>query len=93
VPEAVAKAMDEAARMIHDDPRYAAEIYLAHEPSKTLDTAALAAVLNDIKDEFGSAVHGVQAFADFMGRHGTLKAPPKSWKEIVAPALSNSPST
>jgi len=93
VPEAVAKAMDEAARMIHDDPRHAAEIYLAHEPSKTLDTAALAAVLNDIKDEFGSAVHGVQAFADFMGRHGALKAPPKSWKEIVAPALSNSPST
>jgi NitT/TauT family transport system substrate-binding protein len=93
VPEAVAKAMDEAARMIHDDPRHAAEIYLAHEPSKTLDTAALEAVLNDIKDEFGSAVHGVQAFADFMGRHGALKAPPKSWKEIVAPALSNSPST
>ena len=93
VPEAVAKAMDEAARMIHDDPRHAAEIYLAHEPSTTLDTAALAAVLNDIKDEFGSAVHGVQAFADFMGRHGALKAPPKSWKEIVAPALSNSPST
>ena len=93
VPEVVAKAMDEAARMIHDDPRHAAEIYLAHEPSKTFDTAALAAVLNDIKDEFGSAVHGVQAFADFMGRHGALKAPPKSWKEIVAPALSNSPST
>ena len=93
VPEAVAKAMDEAARIIHDDPRRAAEIYLAHEPSKTLDAAALAAVLTDIKDEFGSAVHGVQAFADFMGRHGELKSPPKSWKEIVAPALLDSPST
>jgi len=93
VPEAVAKAMDEAGRIIHDDPRRAAEIYLAHEPSKTLDAAALAAVLTDIKDEFGSAVHGVQAFADFMGRHGELKTPPKSWKEIVAPALLDSPST
>ncbi len=93
VPEAVAKAMDEAGRIIHDDPRRAAEIYLAHEPSKALDAAALAAVLTDIKDEFGSAVHGVQAFADFMGRHGELKTPPKSWKEIVAPALLDSPST
>ncbi len=93
VPEAVAKAMDEAARVVHDDPHRAAEIYLAHEPSRTLDAAGLAAVLGDLKDEFGSAVHGVQAFADFMGRRGALKAPPQSWKEIVAPALLNSPST
>jgi len=41
IPEAVAKAIDEAARIIHDDPRRAAEIYLVHEPSRTLDAAAL----------------------------------------------------
>jgi NitT/TauT family transport system substrate-binding protein len=93
VPEAIAKAMDDAARIIHDDPRRAAAIYLAHEPSKTLDAGALAAVLGDIKDEFGSALRGVAAFADFMGRHGELKTPPQSWKEIVAPALLNSPNT
>jgi NitT/TauT family transport system substrate-binding protein len=93
VAEAVAKAMDEAARMIHDDPHHAAEIYLVHEPFKTLDVAAVAAIIEGIKDEFGSPVHGVQAFADFMGRHGELKTPPQSWKEIVAPALLNSPST
>jgi NitT/TauT family transport system substrate-binding protein len=91
--QAVVAAMDEAAHIIRDNPRRAAEIYLAHEPSKTLDVAAVAAVLADIKDEFGSAVHGVQAFADFMGRHGELKAPPRSWKDIVAPALLNSPNT
>jgi len=91
--EAIAKAMDEAARIIRDDPHHAAEVYLVHEPSKTLDAAALAAILGGVKDEFGSAVHGVQAFADFMGRHGQLKTPPQSWKEIVAPALLNSPST
>ena len=91
--QAVVEAMDEAAHIIRDNPRRAAEIYLAHEPSKTLDVAAVAAVLADIKDEFGSAVHGVQAFADFMGRHGELKAPPRSWKDIVAPALLNSPNT
>jgi NitT/TauT family transport system substrate-binding protein len=93
VAEAVTKAMDEAARMIHDDPHHAAEIYLVHEPFKSLDVAAVAAIIDGIKDEFGSPVHGVQAFADFMGRHGELKMPPRSWKEIVAPALLNSPST
>jgi NitT/TauT family transport system substrate-binding protein len=93
VPEAVAKAIDEAARLIHDDPRRAAEIYLVHEPSRTLDAAALASVLSGLRDEFGSAVRGIGAFADFMGRHGELKSPPASWKEIVAPALLNSPSS
>ncbi len=91
--QAVVEAKDEAAHIIRDNPRRAAEIYLAHEPSKTLDVAAVAAVLADIKDEFGNAVHGVQAFADFMGRRGELKTPPRSWKDIVAPALLKSPST
>lgn len=92
LPEVVDKAMDEAARIIRDDPRRAAQIYLTHEPSATLNAAVMAGVIGDIKDEFGSAVYGVQAMADFMARHGTLKAPPRSWKEIVAPALLNSPS-
>jgi NitT/TauT family transport system substrate-binding protein len=93
VPEAVAKAMDEAARIIHDDPHRAAEIYLVHEPSRTLDAAAVAGVLSGLRDEFGSAVRGIGAFADFMGRHGELKAPPASWKELVAPVLLSSPSS
>jgi NitT/TauT family transport system substrate-binding protein len=93
VPEAVAKAIDEAARIIHDDPYRAAGIYLVHEPSRTLDAAAVAGVLSGLRDEFGSAVHGIGAFADFMGRHGELKSPPASWKEIVAPVLLSSPSS
>jgi NitT/TauT family transport system substrate-binding protein len=93
IPEIVDKAMDEAARLIRDDPRRAAQIYLEHEPSKALDAADIEAVLREYKDAFGSPVEGTQAFADFMGRHGELKAPPQSWKEIVAPALLNSPSS
>jgi NitT/TauT family transport system substrate-binding protein len=93
IPEIVDKAMDEAARLIHDDPRRAAQIYLEHEPSKALDAADIEAVLRENKDGFGSPVGGVQAFADFMGRHGELKTPPQSWKEIVAPALLISPSS
>ena len=93
VPEVVAKAIDEAARIIRDDPHRAAEIYLLHEPSRTLDAAAVAGVLSGLRDEFGSAVRGIGAFADFMGRHGELKSPPSSWKEIVAPVLLSSPSS
>jgi NitT/TauT family transport system substrate-binding protein len=93
MPEAIDKAMEDAARIIRSDPRRAAQIYLTHEPSMSLSGGTVEAVLRDIKDEFGSAVYGVQAFADFMGRHGGLKTPPKSWKDIVAPALLSSPST
>jgi NitT/TauT family transport system substrate-binding protein len=91
--EAVDKAMDEAARLIHDDPNRAARIYLAHEPSKALDAPAVTAVLKDNKDEFGSAVQGIQTFADFMARHDELKTPPKTWQDVVAPALIHSPSS
>ena len=93
MPEAVEQAIDEAARLIHDDPRRAAQIYLTHEPSGTFSGAAMEAVVRSIKDEFGSAVYGVQTLADFMARHGELKNPPRSWKDIVAPALLNSPSS
>ncbi|MGB6538710.1 MAG: hypothetical protein WBF58_22435 [Xanthobacteraceae bacterium] len=93
IAQAIDKAMDDAARVIHDDPIRAARIYLAHEPSKVLDAVRIAAVLKENRDEFGSAVEATQAFADFLARHGELKTPPRSWKDIVAPALLNSPSS
>jgi NitT/TauT family transport system substrate-binding protein len=93
IAEAIGKAMEDAARIIRSDPRRAAQIYLTHEPSMSLSGGTIEAVLRDIKDEFGSAIYGVQIFADFMSRHGELKTPPKSWKDVVAPALLNSPST
>lgn len=89
----VAKAIDEAARIIRDDPKRAAQIYLTHEPSAALNGAAMEGIIRDAKDEFGSAVYGVQATADFMGRIGELKSSLRSWKDIAAPALLNSPST
>ncbi len=92
VPEAIAKAMDEAARIIHDDPRRAAQIYLTHEPSDVMNGAAMEAVIRQIKDEFGSAVYGVKAVADFMGRHGEITTVPQSFKDVVAPALANTAS-
>lgn len=92
IPDAVAKAVEEAAALIKNDPKQAAEIYLKREPSKMLDQAQMEAILKEYADDFGSSVHGVQAYADFMGRLGQLKAPPKSWKEIVTPSIANTKS-
>jgi NitT/TauT family transport system substrate-binding protein len=92
VPGIVEKAMDEAARIIHDDPRRAAQIYLTHEPSDVMNAAAVEAVIRDIKDEFGSAVYGIKTVADFMARRGELKSAPQSFRDVVVPTLANSPS-
>ncbi len=89
----VEQAMDDAAHLIRDDPRRAASIFLTHEPSKALKPADIEAVLRQNKDEFGSAVAGIGAFAAFMARRGALTAPLQSWKDVVAPALLHSPST
>jgi NitT/TauT family transport system substrate-binding protein len=89
----VSKAIDEAARLIRDDPKRAAQIYLAHEPSAALNAAAMEAIIRETKDEFGSPVYGVQTTADFMMRIGELKGSLRSWKDIAAPALLSSPST
>ncbi len=93
MPEVIVRAIDEAAAFIKNEPRKAAEIYLQHEPSKFVDLDAVEAILKEYKDEFGSPVQGVQVNADFMAKHGQLKAPPKSWKDIVTPSIANSPSS
>jgi NitT/TauT family transport system substrate-binding protein len=92
IPPVVAKAIEEAAALIKNEPARAAEIYLKREPSKLLDQAAMESILKEYADDFGSSVHGVQAYADFMGRLGQLKNPPKSWKEIVTPSIANTQS-
>jgi NitT/TauT family transport system substrate-binding protein len=93
VPGVVGKAMEEAAALIRSDPGKVAAIYLKYEPAKTLDVAAIEAILRDLGDDFGSAVHGIEAHAQFMARVGRLKSPPKTWKDVVAPALFDTPGT
>jgi NitT/TauT family transport system substrate-binding protein len=89
--QAMIKALGEAAEFIRKEPRKAAQIFLKFEPSRSLDIKTLEAVLQDLKDDFGGEVHGIEAYAGFMGRHGKLKEPPKSWKEVVTPQLAAMP--
>ncbi|MGE5539228.1 MAG: ABC transporter substrate-binding protein [Gemmatimonas sp.] len=88
----VTKALAEAHDVIRNDPRKAAEIYLKVEPSKTLDNAAVEAILRELKDDFDVSVHGVGASAKFMAQIGQLKTPPASWKDAFVPSLHNTQS-
>ena len=75
-------AVQEAADYIRKDPKGAAEIYLKVEPSKMLDEPKVEAMLKSMPDDFGTEVHAVKAYADFMGRTGGLKNVPASWSEV-----------
>jgi NitT/TauT family transport system substrate-binding protein len=84
-------ALNEAADFIRKDPKSAAEIYLKIEPSKMLDQTKVEAMLKSMPDDFGTEVHAVKAYADFMGRSGGLKNVPASWSEIF-PAIKDTKS-
>jgi NitT/TauT family transport system substrate-binding protein len=91
MPEVIGKAMDEAARLVHDDPRRATQIYLTHEPSSALSGPVVESVLREISDEFGPGIYAVKAYADFMAKQGALKEAPRSWRYIVTPSMMNWP--
>jgi NitT/TauT family transport system substrate-binding protein len=88
----ITNALAEAHSVIKNDPRKAAEIYLKVEPSKTLDTAQVEAILRELKDDFDVSVHGVGTSAKFMAQIGQLKSPPASWKDVFAPAIQDTQS-
>jgi NitT/TauT family transport system substrate-binding protein len=90
--DVMVKALTDAADLIKKDPKRAAEIYLKVEPSKIMDVAKVEAMLKGMSEDFGVEVHGVKAFADFMGRQGGLRTIPASWKDVF-PAIQNTPSS
>jgi NitT/TauT family transport system substrate-binding protein len=91
LPEALAKAIDEASGIIRRDPRRAATVWLKWEPSHTLDARMVEAILRELKDEFGSGVFGIEAMASWLRRDGRLKDKFWNWKSVVAPAIAVGP--
>jgi hypothetical protein len=39
--------------------------------------------VRDLKNDFGTSVHGIKTSADFMGRLGHLKNPPAKWQDAA----------
>jgi len=42
-------------------------------------------VLKDPEIQYNNKVGGIRTFVNFMAKTGTLKNPPKDWKEIFFP--------
>jgi NitT/TauT family transport system substrate-binding protein len=84
VTRAIFMAIEDAMRLIRENPRRAAEISLASEPSK-LTPGEVEGLLTDGSIVPQAAPQGVMAFGGFMARTGMLKAAPKSWKDAFFP--------
>lgn len=89
--QAIIAAMADAFALIKSDPHQAAEIYLAAEPSKTMDVGFIEALLKDPDNGFGLAPYGVMAYADFMQRKGEIKTRPARWQDIFLPYIHDQP--
>ena len=78
---AVIAAMTEAMQMIKNEPKRAIEIYLGQVKEK-LSAEELIELLKEPGVVFDVAPVGMQKFATFMAKVGTLKTAPASWKDF-----------
>lgn len=74
-------ALQEATDFINKDKKRAAEIYLAATKDK-MSVDELLEILGDPAIQYTTKVGGINAFVDFMGKTGTLKNPPKDWRDM-----------
>jgi NitT/TauT family transport system substrate-binding protein len=82
--QALFLAVADAMKLIADDPRRAAGIYLKSEPQK-LTNEEIEAQLGDGSTVFQAEPAGVMEYAEFMVKTGMLKARPDSWKDVFFP--------
>ena len=85
---AVLAALDEAITMINKDQRNGAQVYIKASRSKdSVDN--ILKMMGDMK--FGGTPNNVMRYADFMGRVGSIKVKPASWKELFFPNAHSLP--
>jgi NitT/TauT family transport system substrate-binding protein len=77
-------AMKEATAFINADKRKGSEIYLKVSGEKT-SVDDILEVLADKEIQYNNRVGGIKAFVDFMAKTGSLKNPPKDWKDMFFP--------
>src|SRR3954466_6743592 len=89
VPAAVA-ALEEADRLIQEDPRKAAELYLA-ETREKLTVDELVEMMRQSGVVFTTTPSATMLMAEQMAKGGTLKTRPKNWKEFFFPFVHAQP--
>jgi NitT/TauT family transport system substrate-binding protein len=86
VSRAVFLGIEDANRLINDNPARAAELYLQAEKS-SLSPQEVQAILRDGTNIFQIEPRGTMAFATFMARTGMLQSAPQSWKDVFFPLI------
>ncbi len=88
--KALVAAIDEASKMIADDPKTAAEIYLSVTKERvTVDE--LAAIVKGPGAVFSATPSRSMLYAEYMHRIGLTKNKPASWKEYAFPLIHDLP--
>ena len=70
--------------MIKSDPKKAIDIYLS-QGKERVTAEELVAILGEPGVVFDVAPIGMQKFATFMAKVGTIKTTPASWKDFFFP--------
>ena len=85
-------ALEEANKLIANDPALAARIYLDATKEKfTVDE--IVAMIKAPNVVYSTTPSATMVFADFMVKTGLIKTQPKSWKEFFFPVAHNFPGT
>ena len=88
--KAFVAALDEANDIIANNPKEAAEVYLAAAKEKiTVDE--LTAMIKDPGAVFSSTPKRSMLYADYMNRIGMIKVKPASWKDYTFPLILERP--
>ncbi|HZY13891.1 MAG TPA: ABC transporter substrate-binding protein [Beijerinckiaceae bacterium] len=84
---AIVAAMKDAMTLISDDPKRAADIYIAAEHSKLAPDLLIAALADKASLRYTLAPEQSMKIAGFLGRAGALKSPPSQWKDLFFPEI------
>jgi NitT/TauT family transport system substrate-binding protein len=90
--EAVLAALEEADKLINDDPKKAAETYLAATKEK-LSVDELVAMMGEKGVIFSITPHATMLQAEHLAKSGVLKTKPKDWKDYFFAPVHHLPGT
>ena len=90
--EAMLAALEEADKLIKDDPKKAAETYLAATNEK-LSVDELVAMMSEKGVIFSITPHATMLQAEHLAKTGVLKTKPKEWKDYFFAPVHHLPGT
>jgi NitT/TauT family transport system substrate-binding protein len=83
-------ALEEAIRVINDDKRQAAELYVRNQSSKE-SVDSLVEILSQPESVFTTTPQNTMKYAEFMHRVGVIPEKPDSWKDLFFPEVHDLP--